>query len=309
MSVIWNQFLWQKTHKNILSLASGELGYTTHNQYLIFCANPTVIEPHHFWSEFKTWLSQHNFIGCGYYLTQSELQRSGLLSQQDFLYQQVGVRRLYEAKAADLKGSEFEEVRRALIKGDERGLSFKVLSLEEKHSEFSLIQNLYEEWKESKGALDLEFFISPMQMGPHVEAEKWVGVYKEAQLVAFVSLIPVGSESYYVDQMFFSKEQAKWSMNFLFAKLIETLPVGGSLDLGLCPLASIQSNYLLQKASAATEYLPLSYNFHGLYEFKKKFSNQEEACYAILSKKHSQLKQYKAMLEASVNRLRYLVSF
>lgn len=309
MAVIWNEFLWNKTQKHILNLPSGKLGYEQHGKYVVFCAYPTLLDGPQFWSEFQDWLKEQNYVGCGYYLTESEVKRLRLNSSDSFTCRQVGVRRAFESKNFDLHGAEFEEVRRALIKGEERGLSFKVFLDEEKKQQMSQIQSLYNEWKADKGALDLEFFITPIIWGEHCLNEKWVGVYKSQELVAFVSLIPTGAFSYYVDQMVFSKSQAKWSMNFLFAKLIETLPTGGSLDLGLCPLANIESNYFLKKASSATDYLPMNYNFQGLYEFKKKFSNTEEPCYAVLQKKHSLLKQYKAMLEVSVNRLRYLMSF
>ncbi|MCH2533769.1 MAG: phosphatidylglycerol lysyltransferase domain-containing protein [Bdellovibrionales bacterium] len=309
MVVIWNEFLWSKTQKHILNLPSGRLGYELHGQYVVFCAYPTLIDSNQFWEEFKQWLNEQNYVGCGYYLTESEVDRFGLRHSESFTCRQVGVRRSFESKSFNLNGCEFEEVRRSLIKGEERGLSFKVFNNEEKKQNLSSIHGLYNEWKTTKGPLDLEFFITPIVWGAHSESEKWVGVYKAQELVAFVSLIPTGAFSYYVDQMIFSKSQAKWSMNYLFAKLIETLPIGGSLDLGLCPLANIESNYFLKKASFATDYLPMSYNFQGLYEFKKKFSNKEEPCYAVLQKKHSLLKQYKAMLEVSVNRLRYLMSF
>lgn len=309
MTVVWNEFLWQKTQKKQLELSAGTLGYEECGQYIIFCAAPTVVVPKVFWSEVRGWVEQQQKIICGYYLTQKQIERLQIDQVRELLTRQVGVRRLYESKSTDLNGGEFEEVRRALLKGKERGLEFKIFTEADKNHYMSQVLELYDEWKIEKGALDLEFFITPIQHGPHVEKETWVGVFKDNKLVAFVSLIPTGSYSYYVDQMIFSKSQAKWSMNYLFAKLIEQLPLGGSIDLGLCPLANIKNNYLLQKASQATEYLPLSYNFNGLYEFKKKFSNKEEKCFAVMQKKHSLLKQYKAMLEVSVNRLRYLVSF
>lgn len=309
MAVAWNEFIWQKTNKKHFCVPSGRIGYDLYGDYFILCALPTVTEPDIFWRELVEYVKNQKKILCGYYLTQNEAQRVGLKNHSNFKLKQLGVRRGFENKSLNLDGGEFEEVRRSLNKGHERGLEFKVLSEADKNQEILNIKNLYKTWKQEKGPLDLEFFISPIKLWSGSDKEKWVGVYKDRELVAFVSLIPVGAFSYYVDQMIFSKQQAKWSMNFLFAKLIEQLPVGGSIDFGLCPLANIKDNFLLKKASQATEYLPLAYNFNGLYEFKRKFTNVEEPCYALLQNHHSSLKQYKAMLEVSVNRLRYLVSF
>ena len=177
----------------------------------------------------------------------------------------------------DLKGSKLAAMRQAISKGAREGLEFAVLEPAEVMPAIEDLRKVSDAWLAEQEAREKTFSLGAFR-DDYVSSQPVAILRKDGRIVAFAT-ISVTDTKYEatVDLMRFVPDAPKGSMDFLFAKTLESMRDAGyaHFNLGMAPLSGMSQREAAlawdRIGSVVFEHGERFYNFKGLKAFKSKF--------------------------------------
>lgn len=237
--------------------------------------------------EFLNWAHSLGFRCTGYY-TAPDLKSPGI--KRTF----CGTASLIHLRDFTLQGKKRGELRRALNQGARSNLQVEeIVSAPDKAKARPFLQHAYFVWRRTKGAFKIGFFLSEdLQSSLVADVEKWWVCWEKGEVAAYLTLLPYTSESgqrsYYVDQLIKNPSAHKFALDYLLARVLESLASSSvdQLSLGLNAFADCRLGLGTKGLMWGLGRLEFIYNSKGLRYFKNKFGlTMEEPRYLWRTKK------------------------
>lgn len=217
---------------------------------------------------------------CGYYTSQPFMSSV-------FSYFRLGVSHIVDLSQFHLEGHASKEVRRALNVGEREKLEFISLEHKDKDQWLSQVLSHYGEWLQAKKQPEVKFLLSrPQKDFSFSQSERWYVVCKEGRLQAFVSLLPYGDRSWYLDSMLQCNQGHKMALDFLLARLTLQLKEQDQLQfcMGLNAFCIEDPESKVEKMVSFSRRFRWPYSSSGLYFFKGKFTGKEKNRFFFVEK-------------------------
>lgn len=280
--------IWQKTKKNIFCTNDGWVGFHSWKNYLLVAGEPLSSSEDEMcilWSDFSRWAKEQNKLIAGYYISENLAELVGQLPGGDLDILPIGSSVEIDLKKYSLDGAMAEESRRALNVGEREHFSFEIIR--NKQPYLNAVLDLEKRWIKSKPMKRIGFLLSKPELGFPLESEElWVIALHEGQPLAFLSLINMGDDGIYLDNMIYDPQKNRFGLSFLIVQMAIYLKKKSHsrFYLGLCPGSLEKADSLFDFSLVTGAKLFPFYNFTGLYNFKKKFSNQTHRRYGFVPK-------------------------
>ena len=244
--------------------------------------------------QFVRWAHSQGKYVCGYYFSEFVASQSKLLTSY-----QAGTTLENKLDEFSLSGKSSSEIRRALNYGERNNLLFKELSDKEYFEIFFELKYLESVWLRSRKSFkQIKFLLSSIKINSDQISDRNFVVFDDNyKAIAFVSLDSFleadGRKSYYLDHMLIGKSGYSLSLDYLIAKVLLTLKGEGKnkLDLGFCPFRGVKPTGFIEGSLYFSRHLKYLYNSNGIYNYKKKFSNNEKQVFLMLDPGYPNWKQ------------------